>query len=286
MFRGPDHSQKPRSQYFAKAGAKRTQTVKRTLTVKRTQTTKRIQKPEQVKVGTSCKQSTQPGSSDVKVEVDSEMNRMHHQDHLSSVISQLRADNVEAEKKVAALTAENLQLRSLATACACRIVSCPSVHCGKKVPLARLLEHTVSECKTSKEEVVDTSLGHGSGEVSAWFIFFHQRQVPSSHRLRIIRWGDKIFFLSVNFKQGHGVNVYVQLLGEKHECLGFTVDIIVRSEEHGAKLHQSPPYPIETMDEDKRYYGLFIHEKVFPEMMFKEGEQFGFKVELVFKENM
>ena len=121
LFRSPDHSQKQRSQYFAKAGAKRNQTVKRT------QTTKRIQKPEQGKVKTSCKQSTQPGSSDVKVEVDSEINRMHHQDHLSSVLSQLRADNVEAEKKVAALTAENLKLRSLTTACVCRIVSCPSV---------------------------------------------------------------------------------------------------------------------------------------------------------------
>ena len=164
------------------------------------------------------------------------------------------------------------------------------MHCGKKVPLAGLLEHTVSECKKSKEDVIDISgypdISDGSGGVSAWFIFFHERQVPSSHFLRTIRWGEKIFFLSFNFKQGHGVNVYVQLLGEKHECLGFTVGIIVSSEEHGAKLHQSPPYPIETKDEDKRYYGLFIHEKVFPEIMFKEGEKFGFKVEVVFKENV
>ena len=196
----------------------------------------------------------------------------------------MRADNAQAEKEVAALTAENLKLKSSVTACVCRLVSCPSVHCGKKVPLAGLLEHAVSECKESKEEVVEIFVKDGSGEVS--FIFIHQRrQVPSSHSLRIIRWGEKIFFLSVNCKQGHGVNVYVQLLGEKKECMGFTVDIIVRSD-HGSKLHQSSPYPIETKDEDKSYYGLFIHEKVFPKMMFKEGEQFGFKVELVFGEKI
>ena len=235
----------------------------------------------------SCKLSTQPVSSDVKVEKDSEGNTMHHpQDHLSSVISQLRADNVEAEKKVAALTAENLKLQSLATACVCRLVSCPSVHCGMKVPLAGLLKHTVSECKKSMSKVVNIFVKNSSGGVSTSLIFLHKRQASSSHCLRIIRWGENIFFLSVNFKQGHGVNIYVQLLAEKHKCMGFTVDIIMKSEEHGAKLHQSPPFPIETQDEDKSYYGLFIHEKVFPEMMFKEGELFGFKVELVFKENV
>ena len=75
---------------------------------------------------------------------------------------------------------------------------------------------------------------------------------------------------------------------KKEESIRYTVDISVRQrEEDGDEAHifRSKAYPMEMQEEDRSTAGLIIVNRVFPRLMFKEGEGYGFKVDLVLSES-
>ena len=171
--------------------------------------------------------------------------------------------------------------------CSSRLVPCPSVNCTMKATLLNMKSHIISECKESHSVRVITE-GEGLKEVSYSVDFLNKEKLPSSQVVTVICWKDEVFLLSVNFKQEQGTNIYIQFLGQKEESIRYTVDISVRQREGDgdeAHIFRSKAYPMEMEEEERSTAGLIIVNKVFPRLMFKEGEGYGFKVDLVLKES-
>lgn len=172
--------------------------------------------------------------------------------------------------------------------CSSRLVPCPSVNCTMRATIINMKSHILFVCKEYHlvREVVKEE---GLQEVALSFVFLNKEKLPSSQPVTVICWKEKVFLLSVNYEPKQGSNIYLQLLGQKEESNSYTVDIAVRQrKEDGDEAHifRSKTYPMEMEEEDRRMAGLIIVNRVFPRLMFKEGEEYGFKVDLVLKESI
>jgi len=134
--------------------------------------------------------------------------------------------------------------------CLHRQVECPYLECRKRLPVSRLLEHSLQCCVS---EITEYNLPHKFGYSINMEMFSNRRGLH--WKMKGIKFDDKIFILRVAFEQNmKRWSFTVLMLGGENSCSQYSAEIVVasaKSESRYRKIYCGDVCPIDISTVDK-----------------------------------
>ena len=143
-------------------------------------------------------------------------------------------------------------------ACGYRLISCPAVHCKKKIALCHVMDHVMNTCEGSIAKFTGSVSVVGESNTRG-FLFLWNPEFSSF--LHTTSWEDNFFFVTLHSRPGaqYG-NIYVQMLGTQEECGKYKVTIGLEDGEGGNNVvtFRNNPSVIGMAEEEKDDAGLVV----------------------------
>jgi hypothetical protein len=138
--------------------------------------------------------------------------------------------------------------------CAFKIVACPAIECRVMVAYNKVMEHSMNACRYSFPILnVNNRATH--------LMWNDETKTICKSAINVSSFSvdDKFFFLVQNLKDRKFKNIYMQMLGNKEDCVKYKVNISMKDENNSFNFCGHPS-PIDMDEEEKEDAGLIIKE--------------------------